>query len=341
MNDEFRDHAKSVDEWAALYVKWEKNHHLGYAAGSVAFHVTAKVDGANSTANASNMAENDAKRSSSCMVVFELTYRYFLNLWFNPGILFTRVAMYSMLALMVGGLFWQLGERDDYESILSRTAVSFYCVAFFIFMSVAVLPFTVMERDIVDKEVQNGYYHPIAYQMAQGLASIPGAALLAALVSMIIILMLEFQDFQWYFCNMFLALLCSEALAQLVSHVVPHFVIGMALVAGLFGFFMLFQGFMIIPSDFPDRLKWTYYIAFHTYSWRSFMVTEFTGLTFNDQSPFATGEDVLKFYEIDDVDRGNDMVVLACYAMVLHIFSFIVLHIRHTFVKGKIVSIKK
>lgn len=145
------------------------------------------------------------------------------------------------IALMVGALFWELGDRTDYDSVLSRSAVLFYCVAFFIFMSVAVLPFTVMERDIVDKEVHNGYYHPIAYQIAQGLASIPGAGLLAALVSMIILLMLKFNDPAWYFLNMFLALTTSEALAQLVSHVVPHFVIGMAMVAGLFGFFMLFQ----------------------------------------------------------------------------------------------------
>ena len=240
---------------------------------------------------------------------------------------------------MVGGLFWQLGDSTDYESILSRAAVLFYCVAFFIFMSVAVLPFTVMERDIVDKEVHNKYYHPISYQIAQGLASIPGAGLLAALVSMFILLMLKFQDPGWYFLNMFLALTTSEALVQLVSHVVPHFVIGMALVAGLFGFFMLFQGFMLVPSAFPNRLRWTYYIAFHTYSWRSFMVTEFRGLTFTG-GPFSTGEDVLIFYEIEDVDRGNDMIVLACYTLILHLLSFVVLHIRHTYVKGKIVAPK-
>ena len=236
---------------------------------------------------------------------------------------------------MVGALFWDLGEKDDYESILSRSAVLFYCVAFFVFMSVAVLPFTVMERDIVDKEVHNGYYHPISYQIAQGLASIPGAAILAGLVSMIILLLLKLNNPWWYLLNMFLALTCSEALVQLVSHVVPHFVIGMALVAGLFGFFMLFMGFMLVPSGFPSWLKWTYYVAFHTYSWRSFMVKEFKGLEFVD-SPFATGEDVLVFYEIEDVNVGNDMIVLAFYTIFLHLLSFVVLHIRHTYVKGKI-----
>jgi hypothetical protein len=79
-----------------------------------------------------------------------------------------------MLALMVGALFWDLGERNDFESVQSRVAVLFYCVAFFIFMSVAVLPFTVMERGIVDKEVHNLYYHPVMYQLAQAIASYVG-----------------------------------------------------------------------------------------------------------------------------------------------------------------------
>jgi hypothetical protein len=81
-----------------------------------------------------------------------------------------------MLSLMVGALFWDLGERTDFESVQSRAAVLFYCVAFFVFMSVAVLPFTVIERGIVDKEVRNKYYNPIAYQVAQAICSIPGAA---------------------------------------------------------------------------------------------------------------------------------------------------------------------
>ncbi|CAJ1951950.1 unnamed protein product [Cylindrotheca closterium] len=339
VNDEFRDHARSVDEWAQSYQDWQKNHHLGGPKSS-AFFAPPKRSGKERTTSmnaATNKGTVDTKRSNSFMAVGPLLYRYFLNLWFNPGILGTRIAMYSMLALMVGGLFWELGDRTDYESIISRSAVLFYCVAFFIFMSVAVLPFTVMERGIVDKEVLNGYYHPIAYQVAQGLSTIPAAGILAGLTSVIIVFMLKLNDGWWYFLNMFLALCTAEALAQMVSHVVPHFVIGMAGIAGLFGFFMLFMGFMVIPSDFPYGLGWTYDVAFHTYSWRSFMVTEFQNLTFDDpRSPFATGHDVLKFYEIEDVNRWNDMIVLACYAIVIHLISFMVLVIRYSYFKGKI-----
>jgi len=153
VNDEFSQHQLSVDEWAKKFSQWSQ------------------FAGTESSRRRSTMTDlNPTARSGSISVVFELTYRYFLNLAFNPGILLTRVAMYSMLALMVGALFWDLGERNDFESVQSRTAIAFYCCAFFIFMSVAVLPFTVMERAIVDKEVQNGYYHPIMYQIASALA---------------------------------------------------------------------------------------------------------------------------------------------------------------------------
>ena len=134
---------------------------------------------------------------------------------------------------------------------------------------------------------------------------------------------------------MFLALVVAEALALLVSHLVPHFIIGMALLAGMYGFFMLFQGFMIVPSEMPNWLQWVNSIAFHTYSWRSFMYIEFNA---DDEfeGPFPTGQDVLIFYEIDDVSVGNDMVVLVCYAAIVHALSCLVLQLRYTIFRGKL-----
>lgn len=133
------------------------------------------------------------------------------------------------------------------------------------------------------------------------------------------------------------------------------------------------MGFMLIPSDFPVWLKWTYNVGMHTYAWRTFMYTEFCcedQLYDEDiEDPvFATGLDVLEFYEIDDVNRGNDvsfvasslsvsckpflvhcnltftvpyylpnqLIVLACYALIIHIMSCFVLHFKYTMFRGKI-----
>jgi len=323
VNDEFKDHVLSVEEWAEKFRVWDGQHteEMGHAALPEERRV-------------SSLTPRTA-RSSSITVSLELTYRYFLNLFLNPGILGVRVAMYAMLALLVGAIFWKLGDDFTFQAVQSRIALAFYCVAFFVFMSVAVLPFTVMERDIVDKEVRNKYYNPIMYQISQIIASIPGAAILAFVVTLIITGMTKMRDPLWYFCAMFLALLVAEALAQLVSHVVPHFVIGMAVLAAMFGFFMLLQGFMIIPSEFPSWLRWLYPCAFHTYAWRTFMYTEFHG----DQAyegQFKTGDEVLVFYEIDDINRGNDMITLVGYAAFVHLLSCVVLHLRYNLFRGKI-----
>ena len=64
--------------------------------------------------------EIETSRGGIVVAATELTRRYFKNLFFNPGILGTRIAMYLMLTLMVGSIFWNLGERYDYSSIQSR-----------------------------------------------------------------------------------------------------------------------------------------------------------------------------------------------------------------------------
>jgi ABC-type multidrug transport system ATPase subunit len=127
INDEFRDHAMSVAEWAIKFKEWKSRDECASANANANSHADEAVDGttaasiglqerSNSLLEAASKAENVTSRSlSSLQTVMELTRRYFLNLALNPGILGTRIAMYSLLALMIGALFWNLGERNDFE----------------------------------------------------------------------------------------------------------------------------------------------------------------------------------------------------------------------------------
>jgi ABC-type multidrug transport system ATPase subunit len=253
INDDFTLHEKEPETWADDFVRWSRGRPKDPWVKKCLDDIKQRLE----TMDADQVArleaggrrrssviklmvgvddgkkEIETSRSGGFFTLVELVRRYCTNLFFNPGILGTRVAMYVMLALIIGALFWNLGYSTTYSSVQSRIALLFYCVAFFVFMSVAVLPFTVIERAIVNKEVKNGYYHPALYHAAQAIASLPGTALLAFLTTLIIITMTKLNAPYWYFLNMFLALNCAEALAQLVSHVVPHFIIGMAGVAAV------------------------------------------------------------------------------------------------------------
>jgi ABC-type multidrug transport system ATPase subunit len=119
VNDEFRNHALNVDEWARRYKLWEATHKLGgqtnadiKVAATFSFTNTPKPPAAEN--QSLTVSDNGSQKTTSVgapiprdrietmrvggfTAIRELTYRYFLNLWFNPGILATRVTMYAML----------------------------------------------------------------------------------------------------------------------------------------------------------------------------------------------------------------------------------------------------
>jgi ABC-2 type transporter len=68
VNDEFRNHALSVPEWASKFAAWSKTQATNQRSAQQEQHAVVRT-----------------ARSGSVLVAIELTYRNFLNLAFNPG----------------------------------------------------------------------------------------------------------------------------------------------------------------------------------------------------------------------------------------------------------------
>lgn len=118
--------------------------------------------------------------------------------------------MYIMLALLCGLLFLNLDDDDDHSGVNSRVSLFFYVVAFFIFMSIAAMPFFLMERAIFEKEYGNNLYGVASYVFAQTFATIPGVFLISLISCVIIVSMCGLENFDVFLADMFLALLCAE-----------------------------------------------------------------------------------------------------------------------------------
>ena len=59
-----------------------------------------------------------------------LSKRNLVNNMRNPGIYWVRFAMYTMLSLMIGFMYWDLGKTRTSSSITSRVSVLFFVAAF-------------------------------------------------------------------------------------------------------------------------------------------------------------------------------------------------------------------
>ncbi|KAL3795767.1 hypothetical protein HJC23_008254 [Cyclotella cryptica] len=253
----------------------------------------------------------------------QLARRYLLQMLLNPGILQIRLAMYTLLSLFLGALFFNL-EKDfeDNQSIDSHASLLFYSSSFYIFMVCATIPFLAIDLQIRNKEVLNGFYHPSIHHLAVSLSTIPASLFLSLVISVIQVNMVGLQNGLQFFLILTLALWCADALVILVSLCAPHFVIGIVVYAGICGLFMALEGFMLVPSKFPTWLRWTYPVPFHTYVFRSLMFNEFDGDTF--------GNEVLHMYEIEDTSVSHDMVVLLCYGLIIHLLCMLKIAFGHT-----------
>merc|ERR1712146_388608 len=130
---------------------------------------------------------------------------------------------------------------------------------------------------------------------------------------------------------------------MMISVIVPFYIIGMALGAGLYGMFMLTEGFFVPRENMPVYWLWSHYIGLHTYSFRWFMFNEFDGNsfeaptgTFNEFGTESTGRisgrSVLERYDFEDADVVADAIVLVAMAFIYRIIFYIILRKFH---KGK------
>ncbi|KAL1504553.1 hypothetical protein AB1Y20_010953 [Prymnesium parvum] len=275
-----------------------------------------------------------SKRTSASAVedFVTLSVRNLKNNVRNPGIFWVRFVMYVMLSLMIGLMYLNLGDDFSTSSITSRVSMIFYVAAFLVFMSVAVLPFFIMERAGFLRERCNGAYGVPAAVLSQMVCFFPGVFLIALCCTVCIVPLSGMNNFGVYLACLTSALFTAEAAMCFIGSCVPHYIIGIALGAGQFGFFMLCQGFFIVRDEIPGWFIWGHYMAFHTYTFRAFMRNEFHPIEkFNDPR-FGTGDAVLAFYSIttDPDDTIIDLVVICSIGFAYCLAYALVLQFWHT-----------
>ncbi|OQS03612.1 ATP-binding Cassette (ABC) Superfamily [Thraustotheca clavata] len=252
-----------------------------------------------------------------------LMHRNTLNNIRNPGIYWVRLFMYIMLSFMVGTMYYHTNTNLTKQDLLPML---FYVQAFLVFMSVAVLPFFIEQRAVFVRERANQSLNVGSFVVANLLAALPGIALIAILSTLLVVLLADLNGFGYFFLNLFLSLVAAESLMCVIAAAVPHYIIGIALGAGLFGMFMLCEGFMVPRHAIPDYWIWAYWMAFHTYSFESFVFTHFNPI----QNTDPTAKAILQRYGFEDVNVDRNMGILAAYTGLFQLIFVVILYKFHT-----------
>lgn len=197
------------------------------------------------------------------------------------------------------------------------------------------------QMQVFRRERLNGHYGAAAFVVGNTVSSTPFLLLISAIPGAITYFLAGLHqgnmEFLYFTSVLFACMMLVESLMMIVaSCVMPNFLVGLIVGAGIQGLMMLSGGFFQLPNDLP-KIFWKYpmyYIAFHKYAYQGLYKNEFEGRRFcNDQlgggPSTIDGETILR--DIFQVEMGYskwiDLAILFGMVVVYRVLFFVLIKI--------------
>lgn len=140
-------------------------------------------------------------------------------------------------------------------------------------------------------------------------------------------------EFAYFTLVLFSCMMLVESLMMIVASLMPNFLLGLIVGAGVQGLMMLSGGFFQLPNDLPN-IFWKYpmyYIAFHKYAYQGLYKNEFEGRRFDNDERVGgiDGETILR--DIWQVEMGYskwiDIGILFGMVVIYRVLFFVIVKV--------------
>ncbi|GAB2269453.1 transcription factor [Dionaea muscipula] len=185
--------------------------------------------------------------------------------WRNPPVTAVRFLFTTIIALMVGSIFWDLGRKYETQQDLFNAMGSMYAATLFLGVQYAasIQPVVSTERTVFYRERAAGMYSALPYAYAQVLIEIPYIFIQAAAYSIIVYAMIGFEwtatKFLWYLFFMFFTLLYFTYYGMMTVAITPNQHLAAIIASGFYSIWNLFSGFIIPSTMIPLWWRWYYW----------------------------------------------------------------------------------
>ncbi|KAL9659964.1 hypothetical protein QQ045_024774 [Rhodiola kirilowii] len=230
-----------------------------------------------------------------------LTRRSFVNMSRDIGYYWLRLVIYVLLSVCVGTIFFNIGT--SYKAIFARGACGAFISGFMTFMAIGGFPSFLEELKVFYKERLNGHYAVFVYVVSNFLSAFPFLVGMSVASVLIVYNMVKFHpglSHMAYGClNLILCISIIESIMMIVASLVPNFLMGIIVGAGILGIMMMTAGFFRTLADLPKPF-WRYpvsYMNFETWALQGAYKNDMIGLEFDPMvagGPKLKGEYIMK-----------------------------------------------
>lgn len=264
-----------------------------------------------------------------------LTHRFSKNIFRTKELFACRTIQMLVSGLVLGSIFCNL--KDDLDGAMERVGLFAFILTFLLSSSIEALPIFLQEREILMKETSCGSYRVSSYAIANGLVYLPFLLILAILFSMplywLVGLNRNFLAFLHFLLLIWLILYTANSVVVCFSALVPNFIVGNSVIAGVIGSFFLFSGYFISKEEIPNYWIFMHYMSLFKYPFEGFLINEFSNsgkcLEYMFGACIKSGEDVLKEEGYGgESNRWKNVGVTVCFILVYRFISYVILRYR-------------
>ncbi|KAJ7970112.1 ABC transporter G family member [Quillaja saponaria] len=276
--------------------------------------------------------DSGGSQASFLMQAFTLTKRSFINMSRDFGYYWLRLVIYLVVTVCIGTIYLNVGT--GYNSILARGSCASFVFGFVTFMSIGGFPSFVEDMKVFQRERLNGHYGVTAFVISNTLS-----ALVTFLSGTICYFMVRlhpgFEHYMFFVLCLYASVTVVESLMMAIASIIPNFLMGIIIGAGIQGIFMLVSGYFRLPHDIPKPF-WRYpmsYISFHFWALQGQYQNDLKGLLFDNQTPDLLkipGEYILENIFLITVTRSKwiDLSVLFSMIIIYRIIFFILIKVN-------------
>lgn len=188
-----------------------------------------------------------------------------LSYWRNPDYNAMRMFFTTIIAIMLGTIFWNLGSKVEQQQDIYNVMGAMYAATLFLGITNAntVQPVVDIERTVFYREKAAGMYSSLSYAFAQVLIEVPYILLQTVIYGSIVFSMMNFPwsavKFFWFLYFMFCTFIYFTYYGMMIVSLTPGAAFAAIVSASFYSLWNLFSGFMIPRTRIPVWWRWYYW----------------------------------------------------------------------------------
>ncbi|XVE50118.1 hypothetical protein DITRI_Ditri01bG0136100 [Diplodiscus trichospermus] len=254
--------------------------------------------------------------------VLILGQRFCSNIFRTKQLFATRVIQALVAGFVLGTIYLNVGNDKGRIAVQTQTGFFAFTLTFLLSSTTEGLPIFLQERRILMRETSRGAYRVSSYVLANTIVFLPFLLMVGILFTSPVYWLVGLRrdtidGFLYFSLVVWMVLLMSNSFVASFSALVPNFIMGNSVIAGLMGSFFLFSGYFIAKDKIPNYWIFMHYLSLFKYPFECFMINEYGGkqgqkrcLEIENGECSLYGSWFLKQQDLKDSQKWSNLAVM-------------------------------